>query len=372
MGATVCQAVLDDPELELVAAVDPLHAGIDLRQLGVDGAGHADRRAAPTRSPTPAPRSRSTSPWSTPPARTSTWCADHGVHAVVGTTGFERRRRRAASARASRRPSANAVIAPNFAIGAVLMMRFAELAAPYFETAEVIELHHDQKVDAPSGTAMLTVERMAAASAEWAPDPTTKTVVEGARGGVGAGGIPSTRCGCAGSSPTRRCCSAPPASRSRSATTPTTARRSCPACCSRCKAVRDEARVSRSASTRCSGSEPSGAARAAGRVAPAGARAARTSASPASGSAKTTVDDVAAASGVSRATIYRLFPGGQGRAAPRDRRLGDGPVLRCASAPSSVDAADFASSSSGRCRWPAGSCSSTRCSRRCSRPSPTG
>jgi 4-hydroxy-tetrahydrodipicolinate reductase len=69
------------------------------------------------------------------------------------------------------------------------MIRFAELAAPYFETAEVIELHHDQKVDAPSGTAMLTVERMATASDEWAADPTTTTVVEGARGGVGAGGI---------------------------------------------------------------------------------------------------------------------------------------------------------------------------------------
>src|SRR5262249_61945246 len=75
--------------------------------------------------------------------------------------------------------SANAVIAPNFAIGAVLMVRFAELAAPWFETAEVIELHHDQKIDAPSGTALHTVERMAAASAEWAPDPTTTTLVAG-------------------------------------------------------------------------------------------------------------------------------------------------------------------------------------------------
>ena len=69
------------------------------------------------------------------------------------------------------------------------MMRFAELAAPYFETAEVIELHHDEKVDAPSGTAMLTAERMAAASADWSPDPTTKLVAEGARGAVGPGGI---------------------------------------------------------------------------------------------------------------------------------------------------------------------------------------
>ena len=80
-------------------------------------------------------------------------------------------------------------MAPNFAIGAVLMMRFAELAAPYFESAEIVELHHDEKVDAPSGTAMLTAERMAAASGEWGADPTKSEVVPGARGGAGPGGI---------------------------------------------------------------------------------------------------------------------------------------------------------------------------------------
>ena len=69
------------------------------------------------------------------------------------------------------------------------MMRFAELAAPWFETAEVIELHHDQKADAPSGTAMLTVGRMAAASSDWASDPTKVEVAPGARGGLGPGGI---------------------------------------------------------------------------------------------------------------------------------------------------------------------------------------
>jgi 4-hydroxy-tetrahydrodipicolinate reductase len=86
--------------------------------------------------------------------------------------------------------SSNCLIAPNFAIGAVLMMRFAEMAAPWFETAEVIELHHDQKVDAPSGTAMLTVQRMAEASGDWAPDPTQKVVLPGARGATGPAGIP--------------------------------------------------------------------------------------------------------------------------------------------------------------------------------------
>jgi 4-hydroxy-tetrahydrodipicolinate reductase len=72
----------------------------------------------------------------------------------------------------------------------VLMMRFAELAAPFFETAEVIELHHDAKRDAPSGTALATIGRMAAASDQWAVDPTESEVVAGARGGKAAGGIP--------------------------------------------------------------------------------------------------------------------------------------------------------------------------------------
>ena len=69
------------------------------------------------------------------------------------------------------------------------MMRFAEMAAPHFDTAEVIEYHHDAKADAPSGTAMLTAERMAAASGDWAADPTTQEVLPGARGGSGPSDI---------------------------------------------------------------------------------------------------------------------------------------------------------------------------------------
>ena len=72
------------------------------------------------------------------------WCAEHGVHAVVGTTGFAEDEL-AEFAELFDRSAANAVIVPNFAIGAVLMMRFAEMAAPFFETAEIIELHHDQQ-----------------------------------------------------------------------------------------------------------------------------------------------------------------------------------------------------------------------------------
>ena len=81
------------------------------------------------------------------------------------------------------------IVAPNFAVGAVLMTHFAALSAPYFDTAEVIELHHDRKVDAPSGTALTTAEAMAGASGEWAPDPTASEVLPGSRGGRGPSGI---------------------------------------------------------------------------------------------------------------------------------------------------------------------------------------
>jgi 4-hydroxy-tetrahydrodipicolinate reductase len=105
------------------------------------------------------------------------------VHAVVGTTGFSEDEL-AELADLFEHSPANAVIVPNFAVGAVLMMRFAEIAAPFFETAEIIELHHDRKIDAPSGTAARTAQRMAAASKDWADDPTTTVLAEGARGGL--------------------------------------------------------------------------------------------------------------------------------------------------------------------------------------------
>jgi 4-hydroxy-tetrahydrodipicolinate reductase len=187
MGRMVCQTVANDPELELVGAIDPHHAGLDLRHaVGVDVPGLAldpDPTAMGARGVdvvvdfTLVDAAR----------RNVAWAAANGVHAVVGTSGFTdddfARIRKAFD-------TSNCIVAPNFAIGAVLMMRFAEMAAPFFETAEVIELHHDQKVDAPSGTAMNTIERMAEASSDWAPDPTQSEVVPGARGGKGPGGIP--------------------------------------------------------------------------------------------------------------------------------------------------------------------------------------
>jgi 4-hydroxy-tetrahydrodipicolinate reductase len=181
MGSTVCRAVADDPELDLVAAVDPFHAGIDLRQVtGLDlsmqlAAGpevFTDTNAEVVIDFTQVDAAR----------ENVQWLADNGIHAVVGTTGFTEADY--ANLRASFTKS-NCVIAPNFAIGAVLMMRFAELAAPFFETVEIIEYHHDSKIDAPSGTAMMTAERIAAASKDWAADPTTSEVLEGARGGRG-------------------------------------------------------------------------------------------------------------------------------------------------------------------------------------------
>jgi 4-hydroxy-tetrahydrodipicolinate reductase len=115
------------------------------------------------------------------------WCAAHGVHAVVGTTGLSEADME--ELRTLFVDGVNCFVAPNFAIGAVLMMRFAEMAAPWFDSAEVVELHHDKKLDAPSGTAMLTAERMAQASSAWVRDATAEEVLRGARGGEGPGGI---------------------------------------------------------------------------------------------------------------------------------------------------------------------------------------
>ena len=85
--------------------------------------------------------------------------------------------------------SGHAIVASNFSISAVLMMRLSELVAPFFDTVEIIELHHDAKVDAPSGTAIATAQRIAAASDEWAADPTTKETLAAARGASGPAGI---------------------------------------------------------------------------------------------------------------------------------------------------------------------------------------
>ncbi|MEV7287400.1 4-hydroxy-tetrahydrodipicolinate reductase [Streptomyces sp. NPDC093252] len=120
------------------------------------------------------------------------YCVGHGIHAVVGTTGWTDERLAQLTGWLDRSPATGVLIAPNFSIGAVLTMRFAQLAAPYFESVEVVELHHPKKVDAPSGTATRTAQLIAAARAQAgsppAPDATT-TALDGARG-ASVDGVP--------------------------------------------------------------------------------------------------------------------------------------------------------------------------------------
>jgi 4-hydroxy-tetrahydrodipicolinate reductase len=116
----------------------------------------------------------------------------HKIHAVVGTTGFDDARMTKLNALSSAHPEVGILIAPNFAIGAVLMMEFAAKAAKYFESAEIIELHHPNKVDAPSGTASRTAGLISAARKEASlpamPDATS-TSLDGARGAL-VGDVP--------------------------------------------------------------------------------------------------------------------------------------------------------------------------------------
>jgi 4-hydroxy-tetrahydrodipicolinate reductase len=113
------------------------------------------------------------------------YCVGNGIHAVVGTTGWNDDRLAALDGWLKASPSTGVLIAPNFSIGAVLTMKFAQIAAPYFESVEVVELHHPNKADAPSGTAQRTAQLIAEArrAAGSAPMPdATVTALEGARG----------------------------------------------------------------------------------------------------------------------------------------------------------------------------------------------
>ena len=115
---------------------------------------------------------------------------DNGIHAVVGTTGFTDERLNQVESWVKDKPNVAVLIAPNFAVGAVLSMHFAKQAARFFESAEVIELHHPQKADAPSGTAARTARLIAQARKGLPPNPdATSTGIEGARG-ADVDGIP--------------------------------------------------------------------------------------------------------------------------------------------------------------------------------------
>ena len=169
MGSEVCRAVSADAELELVAQVDlddPAQMLIDSgAQVAVD--------------------------FTTPDAVKDNirFCLDNGIHSVVGTTGLSDADRDEIAGWAGA-STANVFIAPNFAIGAVLMMDFAARAAAHFDTAEIVERHHERKLDAPSGTALRTAELMNEArdGRPWATPAKETETLEGSRGGE-TGGI---------------------------------------------------------------------------------------------------------------------------------------------------------------------------------------
>jgi 4-hydroxy-tetrahydrodipicolinate reductase len=172
MGAEVVNAVNASPDCELVAALD---MGDSLDQLVSRGA-HV------------------VVDFTTPDAVMANleFLISHGIHAVVGTTGFDDKRMAALKLLSSAHPQVGILIAPNFAIGAVLMMEFAAKAAQYFESSEIIELHHPNKVDAPSGTAARTADLISKARKEAGlaamPDATTSSL-DGARGAL-VGDVP--------------------------------------------------------------------------------------------------------------------------------------------------------------------------------------
>ena len=165
VGTEVCRGVEAADGLELVAAID---AGDDIGGLVTAGAEAVVDFTHPD-----------------VVMDNLEFCIDHGIHAVVGTTGFDDARLDTLRGWLGDAPSTGVLIAPNFSIGAILMMRFAVAAAPYYESVEVIELHHPTKADAPSGTARRTAELIAAARREAGLGPVpdaTSTSLDGARG----------------------------------------------------------------------------------------------------------------------------------------------------------------------------------------------
>jgi 4-hydroxy-tetrahydrodipicolinate reductase len=196
MGREVCRTVRVQPDLDLVAAVDTGHAGSPLAALIGPGGGElvvtgrleelveAGAEVVVDFTHIGAVRS------------TLAFCADAGLHVVVGTSGLSEDELEGLAVRfgGTGPRDAHCMVVPNFAVGAVLLMRFCEMAAPYFDGAEIIELHHSEKADAPSGTAMATAQRMARArsasgAGDFPPDRTEVIRVTGARGGSGPGGV---------------------------------------------------------------------------------------------------------------------------------------------------------------------------------------
>ncbi|GAA1759542.1 4-hydroxy-tetrahydrodipicolinate reductase [Luedemannella helvata] len=165
MGAEACRAVDAAPDLELVAMVDAGDWLFNIADAGADVV----------------------IDFTTPDIVMDHlhWCIDQNINVVVGTSGFTETRYERVRQWLSHKPDLGVIIAPNFAVGAVLMMEFAARAARWFESVEIVEMHHPQKVDAPSGTALRTAELIAAAREEAGLGPVpdaTKEEMLGARG----------------------------------------------------------------------------------------------------------------------------------------------------------------------------------------------
>ncbi|MCF6470062.1 4-hydroxy-tetrahydrodipicolinate reductase [Nonomuraea sp. MG754425] len=169
VGVEVCKAVEAATDMELVAALDKDDSieGLDGAEVVVDFT-HPDVVMGNLE-----------------------WAIGHGIHPVVGTTGFDEARLATVRGWLAAGPGANCLIAPNFGIAAVLMMHFAQQAARHFESVEIVELHHPNKADAPSGTARRTAELVSEARAKAGldamPDATT-TALDGSRG-ADVGGV---------------------------------------------------------------------------------------------------------------------------------------------------------------------------------------
>ena len=162
MGSEVCRTVEADPELDLVARIGPSD---DLSALQENAAEVAvDFTTADV------------------VVDNVRWCVDHGIHAVVGTTGISEDDLSGIGKLVAER-GANVLIAPNFALGAVLMMSFAAQAARFYDHCEIVERHHDRKVDAPSGTALRTAALVSETHGRDWPARTSNELLTGSRGG---------------------------------------------------------------------------------------------------------------------------------------------------------------------------------------------
>jgi 4-hydroxy-tetrahydrodipicolinate reductase len=165
VGAEICKAVDAADDLELVAQID---AGDEIDALVTSGAQVIVDFTHPD-----------------VVMDNLEFCIDHGIHAVVGTTGFDDSRLAQLESWLADSPKTGVLIAPNFSIGAILMMRFATIAAPFYDSVEIIELHHPTKADAPSGTAARTASLIAEARKKAGSPPfpdATSQEIEGARG----------------------------------------------------------------------------------------------------------------------------------------------------------------------------------------------